>query len=183
MFWAWLIWDTQLVILCVVTVLILRLCWNLSKTAGFKSTACIIGKLNGHSWDKTMLHVFQGGWNSIFQFGNRRWQHRGSVTIKSVRIAVLFENSPFSARLHLNGFFVKIILCIWFKQMLKVFFICSSKITYKPMGTFAENLNLGTRVPPPSRCIRYEDLLWVWFLHRKKKLTVVMIKQCVMSPI
>ena len=45
---------------------------------------------------------------------------------------------------------VKITLRIWFRQILN-FFIYSFKITcIKPMENFAENLNLGKRVPPPA---------------------------------
>ena len=53
------------------------------------------------------------------------------------------------AWLHLNGFSVKIILRIWFNQVLYCS-ICSCKITCKHMGNFAEKLNSGKRVLPPS---------------------------------
>ena len=46
----------------------------------------------------------------------------------------------------------KIILPIWFKAVLILFvclfFICSYKITRKPLGNFTENLNSGKRVHP-----------------------------------
>ena len=46
-----------------------------------------------------------------------------------------------------NGSSVRIILHLWFKAVL-FFFNCICKITYKPMGNFAENLNLDKRVLP-----------------------------------
>ena len=41
----------------------------------------------------TVLYGFQqGGRNSSFQYGNSLWQHPGSATVNSIRIAVLFQN-------------------------------------------------------------------------------------------
>ena len=50
--------------------------------------------------------------------------------------------------LNLNGFSVKIFFHIRYKPFFN-FFICICKITCKPMGNFAENLNLGNRFRPP----------------------------------
>ena len=50
--------------------------------------------------------------------------------------------------LNLNRFSLKIILYTWNEAILN-FFICTYKIMCKPMGNFAENLNLGNRVRPP----------------------------------
>ena len=56
--------------------------------------------------------------------------------------------------LNLNGFSVKIFFHIRYKPFLN-FFICICKITCKPMGNFAENLNLGNRFRPPWFDIRF----------------------------
>ena len=50
--------------------------------------------------------------------------------------------------MNLDGFSVKIIFHI-IQQSFSNFFICICKITCKPMGNFAENLNLGNRFRPP----------------------------------
>ena len=57
--------------------------------------------------------------------------------------------------LNLNGFSLKIILYTWNEAILN-FFICIYKITCKPMGNFAENLNLGNRVRPPPKSYMYK---------------------------
>ena len=95
----------------------------------------------------------QGGRNSSFQFGNPRWHHPGSATVNSVCIAALFESKVHVKTIQRgvqgpNGFSYKIILHIWFKQVLN-FFICSSKIMCKPMENFAKIINLGKHVLPP----------------------------------
>ena len=59
-----------------------------------------------------------------------------------------------------NGFLVEIILHIWFKAVLNCF-ICICKITCKPMGNFAENLNLANVSHPLLlACTLLLDRLW-----------------------
>ena len=57
------------------------------------------------------------------------------------------------SRLNLKGFSLKILFHIRYLAFLN-FFICTCKITCKPMGKFAEYLNLGKCVLPPwkSEC-------------------------------
>ena len=41
---------------------------------------------------KMIINFRGGGRNSSFQFGNIWWQHARSATVKSIHIAILFEN-------------------------------------------------------------------------------------------
>ena len=86
------------------------------------------------------------------------WQHRltrplhvgptAYVLLYNLQTKSIQHYFKRGSTLNLDGFSVKIIFhIIW--QSFSNFLICICKITCKPMGNFAENLNLGNRVRPP----------------------------------
>ena len=80
------------------------------------------------------------------------WQHRLTRPLHTVygnsQTKLILYYFKRGSTLNLNVFSVKI---FFLHKILGIFefFICSCKITCKPMGKFAENLNLGKRVRPP----------------------------------
>ena len=82
------------------------------------------------------------------------WQHRLTrpLHVQHTYYRIIYKQNPFNimrgSTLNLDGFSVKIIFHI-IKQSFSNFLIYICKITCKPMGNFAENLNLGNRVRPP----------------------------------
>ena len=66
---------------------------------------------------------YQGCWNSSIQFGNSWWQHPRSATVNSIRIIIIWQQSPFkiitkSAEVQpcTSTDFVKILLKFKFRQ-------------------------------------------------------------------
>ena len=102
---------------------------------------------------KLMTNIKAGGVKSSIQFGNTRWQHPGNAPVNSICITIQFENKAYlklykeGCKVAPDGFSVKLILRIWFMQVLN-FSTCSFKIMCKPVGNFAENFTLGKCVLP-----------------------------------
>ena len=92
---------------------------------------------------------------------NSMWQHRLTRPLHTAygnsQTKLILNYFKRGSTLNLNGFSVKIFFYIRYKVFLN-FFICSCKITCKPMGKFAENLNLGKCVLPPWKLCKLELL-------------------------
>ena len=94
----------------------------------------------------------RGGRKSPIQFGNTHLRDR---CIQRTVYCIIHKQNSFelyfkrSSRLNAKGFLVKI---YFLHKILGIFefLICICKIKCKPIGNFAENLNIGKRVPLPA---------------------------------
>ena len=84
---------------------------------------------------------------------NSMWQHRLTRPLHTAhgnsQTKLILNYFKRGSTLNLYGFSVKIYFLHKILGIFDFFFICSCKITCKPMGKFAENLNFQTCPTPP----------------------------------